>query len=246
MVAVLISTCVLPHLDSYLALREFGAIENAPHYRLRTFIEVAWVCSTVVGILLFLAVVILACWVKFWHLSHSAAPACTVIMIPALFVLVGFTVRFYYVLSAHKVECANEMMARLDERLHDLAETRIAGDLESVFHSPMTSQPKSTDYFDFMIVGGGIAGVVCAETLCELIHPSRFSGASGGSSGSHPNAQFKVALISATATVKTTVNLRRITNMIEAFDVNEQSADAWSQTWPEILFLIRDVVQKLE
>ncbi|VDP90402.1 unnamed protein product [Echinostoma caproni] len=127
MVAVLISTCILPHLDSYL----FGPIENAPHFRLRTFIEVAWVCSTVVGILLFLAVVVLACWIKFWHLSWSAALASTVIMIPALFVLIGFTVRFYYALTAHKVQCANEMMARLDKHLHDLADSRIAGDIES-------------------------------------------------------------------------------------------------------------------
>lgn len=97
----------------------------------------AWICSTVVGILLFLAVVVLACWIKFWNLSHSAAIASTVIMIPALFVLIGFTVRFYCVLTAHKVDCANEMIAHLDKHLHDLAETRIIGDVESgEFHSP--------------------------------------------------------------------------------------------------------------
>ncbi|KAA0186456.1 Pyridine nucleotide-disulfide oxidoreductase domain-containing protein 1 [Fasciolopsis buskii] len=110
----------------------------------------------------------------------------------------------------------------------------------------MACKLNSPEYFDFIIVGGGIAGVVTAETLCELIQPSRFGGADAGSSGRHSKTQPKVALISATATVKTTVNLRRITNMIEAFDVNEQSADLWSQAWPETLILIRDVVQKLK
>ncbi|VDP92707.1 unnamed protein product [Echinostoma caproni] len=110
----------------------------------------------------------------------------------------------------------------------------------------MTSATQSLEYFDFVIVGGGIAGVVCAETLCELIRPSRFGGADQLSAPGFAETELKVALISATATVKTTVNLRRITNMIEAFDVNEQPADSWSQTWPGTLVLIRDIVDKLE
>ncbi|CAH8541666.1 unnamed protein product [Schistosoma guineensis] len=54
--AVMISTCILPHIDSYMVPQDCYLIEEAPHNRLRTFVEVAWICSTVVGIILFLAV----------------------------------------------------------------------------------------------------------------------------------------------------------------------------------------------
>ncbi|TGZ65015.1 hypothetical protein CRM22_006099 [Opisthorchis felineus] len=98
----------------------------------------------------------------------------------------------------------------------------------------------SHDFFDFVIVGGGIAGVVCAETLCELIRPSRFGG------GQSRGYDARVALISATPTVKTTVNLRRITNMIESFDVSEASANVWSETWPGTLEIFCDTVRRLD
>ncbi|CAH8627872.1 unnamed protein product [Dicrocoelium dendriticum] len=106
----------------------------------------------------------------------------------------------------------------------------------------MPNVEDATLYYDFVIIGGGIAGVVCAETLCELIRPSRFGG--GGSVDS--DQRLRVALVSATATVKTTVNLRRISNMIEAFEVQETSGSAWSETWPDILQLIYDTVSRLD
>ncbi|KAF7258699.1 hypothetical protein EG68_03509 [Paragonimus skrjabini miyazakii] len=100
---------------------------------------------------------------------------------------------------------------------------------------------KDDDYFEFVIVGGGIAGVVCAETLCELIRPSRF----GGGSGTSDCQDARVALVSATSTVKTTINLQRITNMIESFDVAETPGSNWSKTWSGTLTLVQDTVDRL-
>ncbi|VEL43972.1 unnamed protein product [Protopolystoma xenopodis] len=82
-------------------------------------------------------------------------------------------------------------------------------------------------FFDFVIVGGGIAGVVCAETLCQLIRPSIYSGlisccssapaltnCSKGSpnnfDGEKMRYQHSVCLISASASIKAAINIRRI------------------------------------
>ncbi|TNN21242.1 Pyridine nucleotide-disulfide oxidoreductase domain-containing protein [Schistosoma japonicum] len=108
------------------------------------------------------------------------------------------------------------------------------------------SSASDLNHFDFVIVGGGIAGVVCAETLCELLNPSRFSGALQVSSDLSDYVSKRVALISASKTVKTTINLRRISNMIETFDVEEKSSSSWSETWPNTLTVICDTMIKLD
>ncbi|KAF8569036.1 hypothetical protein P879_01366 [Paragonimus westermani] len=115
--AVMISTCLLPHLDSYVSI--YGYF-GAPLHRLKIFVEVAWIFSTVIGIFLFLAVVVLACWIKFWRLSPPSAVAATTVIIPALLLFLGFSVLFYYTLVCHKMRRATELMAGLDMRLHSL------------------------------------------------------------------------------------------------------------------------------
>ncbi|CAH8562143.1 unnamed protein product [Heterobilharzia americana] len=115
--AVMISTCILPHIDSYMVPRDGSMTEEAPHNRLRAFVEVAWIFSTVVGITLFLAVVILACWVKFWSVSRLSAVAGTIIVIPAVLIFMIFAVLFHRSLITYKVERATEMMRNIDMRM---------------------------------------------------------------------------------------------------------------------------------
>uniref|UniRef100_A0A1I8H3N9 Pyr_redox_2 domain-containing protein n=1 Tax=Macrostomum lignano TaxID=282301 RepID=A0A1I8H3N9_9PLAT len=55
--------------------------------------------------------------------------------------------------------------------------------------------------YDFVIVGGGIAGVTCAETLAAL----------------EPDA--RVLIVSASPVVKAVTNLRPVTKLLEEFDV---------------------------
>nr|CAH8847390.1 unnamed protein product [Trichobilharzia regenti] len=100
----------------------------------------------------------------------------------------------------------------------------------------------SVSHYDFVIIGGGIAGVVCAETLCELLNLSEYSRASV----LQADHLKRVALVSATETVKTTINLQRITNMIESFDVEEKSGSSWSETWPNTITVIHDILLKLD
>lgn len=94
-----------------------------------------------------------------------------------------------------------------------------------------------------MIIGGGIAGVVCAETLCELLSPSPYGLVcdEGKDNGSR-----RVCLISASKTLKTAVNVSHITRMLESFDVAEKASSDWSKAWPTILTVLTDSVKRLE
>lgn len=93
------------------------------------------------------------------------------------------------------------------------------------------------------MVGGGIAGVVCAETLCELIAP-QFSGLSAARETLSP--QWRVCLVSALPTLKTVVNVRHVTRLLESFDVAERDSEDWSRAWPHILTVLIDKVVKVK
>uniref|UniRef100_A0A0X3Q571 Pyridine nucleotide-disulfide oxidoreductase domain-containing protein 1 n=1 Tax=Schistocephalus solidus TaxID=70667 RepID=A0A0X3Q571_SCHSO len=101
------------------------------------------------------------------------------------------------------------------------------------------------DYFDFVVVGGGIAGVVCAETLCGLLSPLP-RGLPTGLNSERSNAAAKVCIISASKTLKTAVNVKHITRLLQSFEIAEISGDKISSPWPDLLTIITDVVLKLE
>lgn len=94
-------------------------------------------------------------------------------------------------------------------------------------------------------MGGGIAGVVCAETLCELLTPSAY-GLRYDEGDNDGKPRKKVALISASKSLKTTVNVKHITQNCESFDITETESNTWSLSWPDILTVLTDAVIKLE
>ncbi|XP_077447914.1 protein orai-2 [Stigmatopora argus] len=116
--ALLISTCILPNVEAVSNIHNLNSVSESPHERMHHYIEMAWGFSTALGILLFLAEVVLLCWIKFLPVDSSAAPAAdvkrdsgwhaalaaTVIMVPVGAVFVVFTVHFYRSLVRHKTE----------------------------------------------------------------------------------------------------------------------------------------------
>jgi hypothetical protein len=62
MLAVMISTCILPHVEavSNLHLQTSNTVFESPHRKMSKIIELAWAFSTVLGILLFLG--------RYWYL----------------------------------------------------------------------------------------------------------------------------------------------------------------------------------
>ncbi|XP_077079212.1 calcium release-activated calcium channel protein 1 [Siphateles boraxobius] len=128
--ALMISTCILPNLEAVSNVHNLNSIKESPHERMHRHIELAWAFSTVIGTLLFIAEVVLLCWVKFLPLKDveppppkndssitagkAAAIASTVIMVPFALVFIVFAVHFYRSLVSHKTE-------RQDEELQVLA-----------------------------------------------------------------------------------------------------------------------------
>lgn len=125
--ALMISTCILPNLEAVSNVHNLNSIRESPHERMHRHIELAWAFSTVIGTLLFLAEVVLLCWVKFLPLKNkipakqenvtqpegispgeAAAIASTSIMVPFGLVFIVFAVHFYRSLVSHKTERQNE------------------------------------------------------------------------------------------------------------------------------------------
>jgi len=61
--ALMISTCILPNLDAISNLHDPSLVHQSPHERFHWCIEVAWIFSTLFGMLLFLIEVAMLCWV---------------------------------------------------------------------------------------------------------------------------------------------------------------------------------------
>ncbi|XP_065116172.1 calcium release-activated calcium channel protein 1 [Paramisgurnus dabryanus] len=119
--ALMISTCILPNLEAVSNVHNLNSIKESPHEQMHLYIELAWAFSTVIGTLLFLAEVVLICWVKFLPLQNkkknnqnetnsdispgeAAAITSTVIMVPFALVFIVFAVHFYRSLVSHKTD----------------------------------------------------------------------------------------------------------------------------------------------
>ncbi|XP_057670615.1 calcium release-activated calcium channel protein 1-like isoform X1 [Diorhabda carinulata] len=105
MLALMISTCILPNVEAICNLESINLVEESPHERLHWYIETAWAFSTLLGLLLFLAEVAIICWIKFMDTKNeTAAWTATIILVPILFVFLAFAIHFYRSLVTHKYE----------------------------------------------------------------------------------------------------------------------------------------------
>ncbi|KAH9419717.1 Protein orai-2 [Dermatophagoides pteronyssinus] len=130
MLALMISTCILPNLEAVgsIASYEYGltAVQESPHERLRFCIEMAWSFSTVFGIFLFLFELALLCWVKLWDIQYGkkAALAATILLIPIGIIFIGFAIHFYRALVAHKYERTERNYQELEYFVNQLSNLR--------------------------------------------------------------------------------------------------------------------------
>ncbi|XP_053328708.1 calcium release-activated calcium channel protein 1 [Spea bombifrons] len=127
--ALMISTCILPNIEAVSNVHNLNSVKESPHERMHRHIELAWAFSTVIGTLLFLAEVVLLCWVKFLPVNSpkssvndtslspgkAAAIASTTIMVPFGIIFIVFAVHFYRSLVSHKTD-------RQFQELNELAE----------------------------------------------------------------------------------------------------------------------------
>ncbi|KAK7794852.1 hypothetical protein R5R35_002883 [Gryllus longicercus] len=104
MLALMISTCILPNIETVCSLHSISLVHESPHERLHWYIELAWAFSTLLGLLLFLFEIAILCWVKFTDYSKYAAWSASIILVPVLVIFVIFAVHFYRSLVTHKYE----------------------------------------------------------------------------------------------------------------------------------------------
>ncbi|KAL3857920.1 hypothetical protein ACJMK2_012545 [Sinanodonta woodiana] len=104
LLALMISTCILPNIEAVSNVHNVNAVHESPHEKMVVFITMAWIFSTGLGIILFLAEIVVICWLQFIGINVNAAIASTVIVIPVLIVFLLFAAHFYRKLIAHKYE----------------------------------------------------------------------------------------------------------------------------------------------
>jgi len=127
LIALFISTCILPHIDAVAGDRydqdaktNMTQLRHSPHVRLRWYVELAWILSTGVGILLFLAQMSVLTWVRFRPVSLVTSVIATAVIVPAIIIFVVFAVHFYRQLIAHKYERVASEINELENAVLEL------------------------------------------------------------------------------------------------------------------------------
>ncbi|XP_014235639.1 uncharacterized protein LOC106658275 isoform X1 [Trichogramma pretiosum] len=114
MLALMISTCILPNIEAVCNLHSVNLVHESPHERLHWYIEVAWAFSTLLGLVLFLVEIAILCWVKFYDFSQVAAWSACIVLVPVLIVFAVFAVHFYRSLVTHKYEVTASGLRELE------------------------------------------------------------------------------------------------------------------------------------
>lgn len=83
--------------------------------------------------------------------------------------------------------------------------------------------------YDFIIVGGGIAGTSCADRICNIIN----------------NKNEKILVISATSMVKLATNIKPVTKFLREFDVEDKMTDTLTNKF-ENLTIVHKYVSDLD
>lgn len=113
LLALMMSTCILPHMESVSEGGFLTSTQDSPHERMRVYIELAWVFSTVLGLMLFLLEIAVVFWIKFSVIKNAVASyVTTAMLIPVFIVFIIFTYTFYRKLTRHHYEVSNR---RLDD-----------------------------------------------------------------------------------------------------------------------------------
>lgn len=95
-------------------------VHESPHEKMQFYIELAWGCSTVLGILLFMIEIIVLCWLQFYNVCRPAAYVATCVLVPFIILFIMFAFTFYRKLVTHTYETRKtdiEELVMLNERL---------------------------------------------------------------------------------------------------------------------------------
>ncbi|CAL8130592.1 unnamed protein product [Orchesella dallaii] len=121
MIAIIISTCILPHLEAVAKTASISDANQSPHDKMMRLIDISWVLTNSASLFFFTLDVILMSWIKYKYFSLAAAIAATVIMAPVLIIIIAFSLLFYrriikhqYVISSMKYEELEKLHRELE------------------------------------------------------------------------------------------------------------------------------------
>ncbi len=139
LLALMISTCILPNIEAVSNVHNVTAVHESPHDRMHKYIEMAWIFSTGIGILLFLIQMAILAWVRFHGFKNSKAPiASTAIIIPAIAIFVAFAVHFYRQLVTHKYERHTRGLEELESMANQLDQAQLGNNIPpNLIHHPI-------------------------------------------------------------------------------------------------------------
>ena len=121
LLALMISTCILPNIEAVSNVHNVAAIHESVHDKMHWYIEMAWIFSTGIGILLFMTQMAMLAWVRYQPIEHTnAAIASTVIIVPAIVVFMAFAIHFYRQLIAHRYERSTAGLEELENMASEL------------------------------------------------------------------------------------------------------------------------------
>ncbi|CAJ0941288.1 unnamed protein product, partial [Mesorhabditis belari] len=110
LLALMMSTCILPYMEAA------GATKDSPHIRLKFYVELSWLFSTCVGLLLFLVEIGVIFFVKFVNVGYNlAAYITTAMLIPVLIIFVVFSYLIHKSRTTHSLERIKDKVAGLNE-----------------------------------------------------------------------------------------------------------------------------------
>uniref|UniRef100_A0A915Q464 Protein orai n=1 Tax=Setaria digitata TaxID=48799 RepID=A0A915Q464_9BILA len=86
LLALMMSTCILPYIEAN------GCTQDSPHIRLKFYIDLSWLFSTCIGLVLFLIEIGIIFFVKFYAVNYiTAAYITTAMLIPVVVVFTIFS-----------------------------------------------------------------------------------------------------------------------------------------------------------
>lgn len=134
LLALMISTCILPHIEAVSNVHNVNAVKESPHEKMQGFIQMAWAFSTGLGIILFLAEITIICWLQFPN-NKNAAIASTVIVAPVLVIFLLFAAFFYRRLISHKYERSYRDLEDLQQMAEELQNHTQLANLHNTSHT---------------------------------------------------------------------------------------------------------------
>ncbi|XP_054158328.1 calcium release-activated calcium channel protein 1-like, partial [Oppia nitens] len=134
MLALMISTCILPHIDAVASMGDSGdgddgggaqvAYDESPHRKMKHYTSIAWFFSTFIGIFLFLLELTIIVWVKFWYLYRGwVAIVSTILLLPVIGAFLFFAYNFYHQLVNYKVHRTELVLEELEQLAKQLDNT---------------------------------------------------------------------------------------------------------------------------